>query len=639
MKQLLTIFYILGICAIDIHAQELIVPLTSNPIQQEEAARRSTQRITVSIGDTLQLPSGTSITDDFSYDSYRPDTVLWDLSALQPDGSPTGVFVNRTWAYAPVDVGLCTFDGLKFDGLPYNAMASPSSTILCDYLTSNYFDLQTKTAADSIYIRFFWQAKGRGYAPNANDSFQLQVNYPAIANDWETIWFKTGYNPATADTNFHWAMVRLDNPAFFANGFRFRFRNYASPCGSNDHWHLDQVSIRANSNRNDTLVGGYRYAYEPGSLIRDFRSIPWWHYDASLMAGSQRLFIRNNTNQGTTISTSNYTIRFSNGSLHYSSPLAAAALNFLPYPSIGFYQDPGGAQVWNPTIASAAALPTMSAPSFFTTDYSFQAGLLTDTVRSENYFNNYYAYDDGTAEVGYGLNGANSLLAYRFTLPSSIAADTLEAVQMYFLPVQDIDDLQFREFKLTIWSHNTVSNEPGTIIYQEDSLNPIYMGETVNRFATYRLSQPQLLSGTFYIGWQQLAQDRLYIGFDFNSDQSDKIYYNTNGTWYTSIFDGALMMRPLFRSTDDLSGIEQTDNNNSITVFPNPATDQIQIKGLVSGINYTVQLIDMTGRILVDEQIQSPEFQVSDFPEGIYLLRLYNRDNGLQFTQRIIITR
>ncbi len=40
-----------------------------------------------------------------------------------------------------------------------------------------------------------------------------------------------------------------------------------------------------------------------------------------------------------------------------------------------------------------------------------------DTITRYQVFNNYYAYDDGTAEAGYGLSGegtAGAAVAYRF---------------------------------------------------------------------------------------------------------------------------------------------------------------------------------------------------------------------------------
>jgi Secretion system C-terminal sorting domain len=621
---------------------EHLVPLRSNPVQAESARAFSMQRSAVASGDTITLPTnGSGFTDDFSYDSHRPDTILWNLDAVQPNtGNYTGVFVNRTWAIAPVDLGVCTFDGLNFDGEPYAPLSAVTASAPADFLTSRYFNLQSKTVADSVYIRFYWQAQGRGYAPNAQDSFLLQFNYPAIGNDWKTVWFKNGYTPSFSDTNFHVAIVKLDDPQYFANGFRFRFLNYASTCGSNDHWHLDNVRIMDESSVLDTLSGGIRYAYQPRTLLTDYSSMPWWHYNQSPLpvVNNQGLFLRSNVSQGTGIISSSYEIRNSSGVIIYSPPLPAAG-TIYPYDSIGFYSDASASNVWNPPISAGfPGFSPMTGPDFFTTDYKFSAGTQgSDSIRAVQRFNNYYAYDDGTAEVGYGLYGVNSLLAYQFTLPSGVT-DTLRAVQMYFMPVQDIDDLVQREFKLTVWGQGP-GNEPGAIIYQESKKNPDYLFDTPNRFITYSIdSGSVVLTGTFYIGWQQLAIDRLYIGFDFNNNNADKIYYNNTGSWNTSIFDGSLMMRPLFRSTDDLSGVDEPSAQQEAQLFyPNPANDILQLRNYESGATYAVEAYDITGRVVLQTQISTSSLNVAELPSGVYFFRLQNLQTESMQSQRIVI--
>src|SRR5690606_6406547 len=54
-----------------------------------------------------------------------------------------------------------------------------------------------------------------------------------------------------------------------------------------------------------------------------------------------------------------------------------------------------------------------------------------DTTRGQQVFANYYAYDDGSAELAYGINGEQARLAVQFT---SWEPDSLVAVQMHFVP-------------------------------------------------------------------------------------------------------------------------------------------------------------------------------------------------------------
>ncbi|HRP59618.1 MAG TPA: hypothetical protein PK833_04935, partial [Vicingus sp.] len=55
-----------------------------------------------------------------------------------------------------------------------------------------------------------------------------------------------------------------------------------------------------------------------------------------------------------------------------------------------------------------------------------------DTVVSYQVFSNYYSYDDGSAEAGYGIEGVGAKLANQFTIKKS---DTLVGIRIYFNPV------------------------------------------------------------------------------------------------------------------------------------------------------------------------------------------------------------
>ncbi len=59
-------------------------------------------------------------------------------------------------------------------------------------------------------------------------------------------------------------------------------------------------------------------------------------------------------------------------------------------------------------------------------------------------------------------------------------------------------------------------------------------------------------------------------------------------------------------------------NGHNITVYPNPARDNITIKGLTG--NETIQIADVTGRIVkqVKSKVQQESIGISDLREGIY---------------------
>jgi hypothetical protein len=624
---------------------EQIVPLTINPIQASEYLKRASSRNSnsaiASILDTIALPS-TGLRDNFSYDSHRPDTTLWfDVTNA---GDPTGVFVNRTWAIAPINLGVCTFDGLDYKGQPYDSAASVNSNEPCDELVSRWIDLSPYTVADSVYLSFWYEAKGRGYAPNTSDSFLLDFNIPAwdpnsLTHVWKNIWYKEGYNPSFADTNFHLVLIKLDSASYFTKGFRFRFRNWASACGSNDHWHLDEVYLKSNRNMFDTIPGDVAFVYPPSSGLTDFWSVPHTHYKPTMMAANYDVPMRNNDIIARNITYWYYAYDESH-TQYYQYPNASGAVynNFDTYWNSGYGNL---ASVTNPGIGFNFPQTAINLDSgtYEVKHVLKQNATTIDTCTTEQKFYNYYAYDDGTAETGYGLYGSNSSLAYKFTLPVGIS-DTLKAIQMYFLPVQNLLNLEPEEFYLTVWGDQ--ANQPGTIIYQEKTHHVGYNFETPDKFISYGIdSGTVVLAGTFYIGWQQLGIDRMYIGMDFNDDHHDKIYYNTTGNWNTSIFTGSLMMRPVFGDNYDASGINENSLANNFSIYPNPANDQVTISGIKEGQgNLTTSILDISGREIISAQkLNADNFvDVSSLSAGLYLLQLKNEHGDLIGTQRLVIS-
>lgn len=612
------------------NAQELLTPLTFlGPLAADARARHAAP---VTAQDTIPF-STNGFHDDFSYDSHRPDTIIWDLG-LQP-----GVYVNRGWATSPPNLGVCTFDGLNWAGQPYDMLASVNSSMACDELISRHFDLTNFDQSDSVMISFWWEAQGRGYAPNQNDTLLLQVNIPAwntTGENWKTVWFMEGYNPQGTDTSFHLAQFFLDSASYFTDGFRFRFKNWASGCGSNDHWHIDEVNFESSASILDTAMpAGQYFVYNPPSLLDNFHQIPGEHYaiaQNNLMVPSTGVVIRNNDN---ITANTEYFFRI------YDPAIPAPLFTYS-----------GG----NNGFFTANTYSTWPQHTNFTFGYQYIPFSSPDTgyyvvehnivdnngdtakLPYQQRFYNQYAYDDGTAEVGYGIFGPGALLAYRFDLAPGIT-DTLTSVQMYFLPVLDVDNIQLREFRLTVWNHNAATNGPGQIVYQQQNEHPEYSPDCPNRFMNYTIdSGIVILTGTFYVGWQQEASDRLYLGMDLENNQQDKIYYNTSGVWYTSVYEGALMMRPLFDAYYT-TGVDENNSLSSLSVFPNPASDQITIAGLDPNQQFNANLIDISGRTVLAQQVSNgaSTIDVSALAPGVYLLNVSDEYGTRSGMQKIVV--
>ncbi|MEO0312690.1 MAG: hypothetical protein RIQ89_2347 [Bacteroidota bacterium] len=77
-------------------------------------------------------------------------------------------------------------------------------------------------------------------------------------------------------------------------------------------------------------------------------------------------------------------------------------------------------------------------------------------------------------------------------------------------------------------------------------------------------------------------------------------------------------------SNNDLAG------NNSIQVFPNPFNEQLIIKGLIDSKNLILQIIDVSGKIVLQKNMNNVNsqqiIQTSNLSSGIYTLSLIGND-------------
>ncbi len=70
-----------------------------------------------------------------------------------------------------------------------------------------------------------------------------------------------------------------------------------------------------------------------------------------------------------------------------------------------------------------------------------------DTIHYHQNFYDYYAYDDGSAESGYNVNGAGAMIAMKYTI---LKADTLRALQIFFEQIGAPATGQ--PFKIVVWN-------------------------------------------------------------------------------------------------------------------------------------------------------------------------------------------
>lgn len=587
------------------------------------------------IDSTLVAPDNILVQKIFVY-FLIPD----DTNSLWIDNY---AYINNNYPIEPITVGVATFDGIDERGMPYN-FANQSAYGVADYLTSKPINL-SYSAADSVYISFYYQPQGRGDDPQPKDSLVLEF-YSVDDKLWNHVWSIKG----DETHNFKLVMVPISATKFLKNGFQFRFKNYATLSGNLDHWHIDYVYLNKNRTFSDTVLIDVAFVNQPPSFLKNYQAIPYNHFkhdSASAMIPEIPFYIHNNRQE---IANTNYLYQIKNDT------------------GIIFEYFVGTYNIDSADYFDTLA-PVNNSPANFTFPiYSSDSALFeiihcltsnpdnrkeNDTIRFQQRFYNYYAYDDGSAEAGYYINAVNGQVAYKFTINQ---ADTIRGVQMYWTPV--IYDVSHKCFYLTLWNDN--GGVPGDIIYQKQECeNPAYT-DNINEFSYYFLDEIVVVNGTFYVGWEQPTNDKLNIGFDRNIDASDNIFYKTNGIWNITQYSGALMIRPLFGDTvvEPINIKEIVENHISLKVYPNPASDKLFMvpssefrvpssenlpanasQPATSNQQLIISIYDIFGKTVYNTTKYERMIDVSFLNQGIYLLQIFIPDRQEYFNEKVIIIR
>jgi hypothetical protein len=635
-------------------SQELLTGLQVNPVVRAKALELEKGNYLKSGNDTL--PMVLPFFDDFSTSAVFPSSDRWiDRYA----------FVNTDFPLFPVNVGAATLDAINDTGNMYPEAIPGPAVFIADHLTSRYIRLDSVfspvpralTAADSIWFSFWYQPQGRGKPPQTNDSLVLQFlvipahdsitpdDTIAVPDQWETIWSTRGMPLDTFyinnNTYFKRVMVPVtDNQKFFKKTFRFRFFNYVSLAsqaepswqGNCDQWNIDEVYLNLGRSWSDTIRPEIAFIERPPSLLKSYSSMPYPQY------------CDNPTNEirdSIDVLMSNRDIADHNSSYRYTLSEPGGTFNetydggnyaMKPFYSFGYVTYIPFA---HPPVPYLLPIESYDSASFLVQHIveATDGSGFGDTITGWQRFFNYYAYDDGTPEAGYGLTPTGSMLAYRFTVSKP---DTLRAVQIYFNRTLSKANQQF--FYLRVWNDN--NGKPGDQIY--DTLVFVRFADSLNKFVTYPVFPPVKISGSFYVGMKQTTDDNLNIGFDRYNNSQNQILYNSDGQWYTSAYSGSLLMRPLVGKPFILGIHDPLQSERKIIVYPNPAKGSeihVSVPGNDLGRGqFTAVVTDLSGRIVLNADPSGP-VSIGGISSGIYILTLTERSGNVAGRCKFIVTR
>lgn len=623
--------------------REVLVGIESMPINVTPASNGIAKS---GVKALLELP----FFDDFSRCQIHPAPSLWEGKH---------VFINSTYGVNSPTIGVATFDVLDFNGnLHEKATTVPFSS---DTLTTHPINL-LYPGDTTIYLSFYFQPQGLGYEPGIKDSLVLQF-YNAEKDLWEgawAAWVDFGnkklfqYNKLqermseiesdTLSTTFFRVHFPIVQEQYLTSGFRFRFRNFASVAinsdipglrSNSDHWNMDMVHLDRNRSYKDTLLDDIAFIKPLGSILKNYESIPWSHFnETAQQAELTNPLVCKIDYRNLGMNTWNITRLFQvyNHSTGEKYNHSGGNSNVFAFEDVSYSRY----YLYNIT-SNWADSARFTFSSFLVTDFSSSTAhlLWNDTTRYAQNFLNYYAYDDGSAESGYGLYGEgtqNGRVAVKF---NAYKSDSLVGVYMYFN--RTYNNASQKYFKLAVWDDN--NGKPGSIIYTQEGVRPLFT-DSLNRFTLFRLDEKIWLdAGTYYVGWIQITTDMLNIGFDRNRNNRTKHFYNIDGTWRNTQFEGSLMLRPVFgKLTEPPTSIPQEVIEKLVKLYPNPASDILNIE-LPEGIfDATLSIFNITGQLVLNAKYDGSPVDISRLWCGTYFVRVVSNGRAIG-VQKLVVAR
>jgi len=621
-------------------AQFTLFPIPSSASDKGITGSARTQALT-----PMSLP----FWDDFSFSNTKgfPHDTLWDYGR--------SVNLNFGEGINPPSIGVATFDGIDSVGNPYSVTDVLAKGI-ADKLISRPLRLDEVPVGErnSVYLSFFYQFKGNGEPPDPGD--QLRVLFKNSGGIWITV--LTIENDGTFDPNvFTQVLIPITEDQYFFEEFQFSIQNFGRLSGPYDTWNIDYVFLHKGRFATDTSYPDRTINLPLTSMLDQYYAIPFQHYlenftanlTSPLLAMYNLEFIPGNTNdsdvqpinydsedsifvyRGQTETIYTHTLDVATSIGNPLQPLEFRKTPIQTLPDLTAISPLDSAvriklKLW--INSGDNVVPSVSDPlgDYDEIRYAPIDFRHNDTTQVEYVLDNYYAYDDGTAEFGAALNQPGAQVAYLFNMKTA-NSDTIVAIDFYFPKfgedlTQSIEVLILRD----------LSGDPGSFLHRE---NIAVQRSAQNNFWRMIPNRFVGVKNQFYIGWKQTSSSVLAIGLDKNTNSGDKMFFNIDGTWEPNInVAGSLMIRPVFGKGDGIiTGIEEK-SENSIALFPNPCNGSFT----VSTSDNEVFIYNLSGQQVDFYEEIAPEgkrIQLAHTVRGIYIVKLRSK-SGVS-THRLMV--
>ncbi len=581
--------------------------------------------------DTLNLP----FLEDFSSYTGNPDTVKFYNQG--------GVFINNNYGVNNRSRNVATFDGLDALGIPYEQIPAGGNpnTInngKADYLVSKPINLDGLTSADKVVFSFWWQkgSVSSVLAPELAEGDSLKLFFLDKDSTWVKVWptgaSKTKVINTVAGADFQSDSLQLNTALFLHKGFQFMFESHGSLTGNFDVWNINHIYL--NSLRNTQYTNDYAFGGALPSLLKNYRAMPYEQFMVDIpneLADNVVGTFYNANDISNIIKDSFYILRDTVSGLELEKIMSnfdTGIPGAIIIPSLGSFD-----ATYTPNKTQIETVLNSFTPTDDVVVLSLEMNAeridLIDTNNSQTTYavlDNYYAYDDGTAETGFGIIGTGGM-ACKFNL--NIASE-LKSLDLSF--VRNGVDNSGATINLKVWkSIKGVDGATETVALITTRVSVILDDFKLNKFYNYQFSTPVLLNaGTFYVGWEQInIASRYVIGLDKSQNRMDKVYAFKDGAWGQDFAgtEGTVMMRPYFGDKNGVNALFEFTEQKTFEIYPNPANKQLTIVYEMDKVT-ALTIFNLNGGIV--KQVEpTKELSIEELNQGVYILQLQTEEGLL----------
>lgn len=626
-NKLLIIILLIGL---NCHAQEYLSGFSYETNDFNE------NRNTRGRSEAIQLP----FFDDFTDTEVFTNNVKWQNNK---------VLVNSGFPVFPTNYNAATFDVLDNTGKVYShAISSP---FIADSLISKPISLKNLTPADSVYLSFYYQPQGNGDAPEDADSLVLMIGCQTDTSlVWNHIWSAEGmtldsFLIANNGNYFKQIMIPVVDEKYFGNEIVILFYNYGSipptmypnDRSNVDNWNIDFIYLNKKRTFDDTTFPLVTFSEKAPSLLKRYQSMPYRQYVSNptvAVVTDYNMYIANLDSVG---ASTQYTCHVENLASDWNFDYSSEWCNISPFVKTGFQNCDGNNSTqacphlknflfdMNDDVDTA----TYHITHIITVDES-TSNAKGDTLYGIQSFKNYYAYDDGIPERGYGVVPGESCFASQFSVSTP---DTLCGVYLLFNRTHK--DANYDFFDIVVWNNN--NGKPGNEFYRLKNQRPVWDDEEIYKFAYYPFDEILKVNGTIYVGIMQHEKESINIGFDTSNDNSQYNFYDVGYGWENSEMQGSLMIRPALGNDMTFVKEENVTQNSRLGLYPNPSKNTVNIGELEAEVCEEIMIFDMTGR-LMKHFTNDVNLDVSDLPTGLYMMRVVTGE-GKRYTEKFMISK